>query len=206
MRQGRTILDELGDNGTRLRRTPSRFGIPEAGKWHVGIHIKSQLDAGWRIALKNLKICITETSSCIPGICTGLSVKPDPKGALKATVEFATPPSTSMTPRYRRQRNLKLKYQPRPEKDCKGTRGEPVSVTVDAVEGTNVVDVTVRNTNGAGQTSGKVVRCGIDTPVRSRGNHPRQRRQHHHQSYMGACQSRAERRRGRPRRREVQYL
>ena len=54
---------------------------------------------------------------------------------------------------------------PAGKKTVKGTRGEPVSVTVDAVEGTNVVDVTVRNTNGAGQTSEKVVRCGIDTPV-----------------------------------------
>lgn len=166
MRQGRTILDEPAITAPDFVACSSRFGIPEAGKWHVGIHIKSQLDAGWRIALKNLKICITETSSCIPGICTGLSVKPDPKGALKATVEFAMPSIYINDAEIPASEELEAEIStPAGKKTVKGTRGEPVSVTVDAVEGTNVVDVTVRNTNGAGQTSRKVVRCGIDTPV-----------------------------------------
>ena len=40
MRQGRTILDEPAITAPDFVACSSRFGIPEAGKWHVGIHYK----------------------------------------------------------------------------------------------------------------------------------------------------------------------
>lgn len=166
MRAGRVVLDEPALASKEFTTCSSRFGIPGAGMYHIGIHVKSDIDLGWRIAFKDLKVCITEQTAHVPGVCTDLSAVPDPHGALRANVGFRMPTVYVNDGVIPSDETLEADVvTPAGKKTVTGMPGEAVSATVDAVEGTNVVEVVVRNAKGVGQTARQAVCCGLDSPV-----------------------------------------
>lgn len=166
MRAGKVILGAPFVSNTDYKTFSSNFGIPEAGDYYVGIHITSPISNTWRMALRDLKIVLTDNSAQVPGLCTDLIMTPDAGGELEATVSFKFPteyinespaePADEMTAEI---------STPAGSVTATGKPGESVQKSIAAVEGINTVSITVSNANGTGNTLLGSVRCGVDIPT-----------------------------------------
>lgn len=166
MRTGKVIMDEPVVTNQNYETYSSKFGISEAGEYHIGIHVTSPLLSGWRIGMRNVKVCVTENSSEIPESPSALTVTPDPEGALKAKVDFVMPSNYINGSAMPADERLEAEIvTPSETRTFSSFPGADVSETLDALEGVNPVSVTVRNANGDGLSSKGVVRCGADIPT-----------------------------------------
>lgn len=166
MRAGKAILGEPYLSNADYKTFSSNFGIAEAGDYYVGIHITSPVSDSWRIALRNLKIELTDNSAQVPGSCSNLVLTPDSEGALKATVSFQFPTSYLNETAAEATDEMTAEIStPAATVTATGKPGETVEKTVETVEGLNSVAVTVSNANGTGNIMRGTVRCGLDVPT-----------------------------------------
>lgn len=165
LRAGEVIMSEPAVSSEEYEAYTSKFGITEPGDYYFAIHVTSPLANGWRISLRDFKINLTDDAAEIPAACTGLTLTPDPTGALTATVSFTLPQT------YINGKNIPateaieaIIASPAETATVSGSAGETVTRTITAVEGENIITVTTRNANGEGIETKGLVLCGADYP------------------------------------------
>lgn len=165
VRAGKVIMNEPNVTNTDYEKFESKFGIAEAGDYYVAIHINSKLDRGWRIALRNLSISLTDISSDLPEVVDNLTITPDAEGALEATVKFDMPKTYINGANIPATENIDaVVVTPAETVTVSAKAGESVTRTVKAAEGVNTVTITTKNANGEGMMAKSSVTCGADVP------------------------------------------
>lgn len=166
LRAGTVIMSEPSVCDNDYIELNSKFAITEPGEYYFGIHVNSPLANGWRIALRDFKVSLTDQTVEIPAACTGLSVTPDKTGDLKAEVTFTMPsvyingksiPATESIDA--------VIASPIESVTVSGNPGQTVSATVNAADGENIITVTTRNDKGEGIAVKSAVMCGADLPI-----------------------------------------
>lgn len=166
MRAGRVIMNEPVLSHEDYKAYSSKFGVEEPGTYYFGIHIKSSVANGWRIALRDFKVTLTDISAELPAGCSGLTVTPDAAGALKAMVSFTMPRHFINGKEIPADEEFEaVIVSPVAEETVSGKPSEKVGKEIVTAEGANVITVTTRNANGEGLAAKGAVVCGIDIPV-----------------------------------------
>lgn len=166
MRAGAVVMSEPAVSGSDYQAFTSKFGITEPGEYYFGIHINSPLENGWRLMLRDFTVSLTDLSSAIPGSCTGLTLAPDPSGALQFTAEFDLPATYINGTQIPASQTVEAEISTGTVTETvSGTPGQHIARTVRASDGSNVVTVTSFNENGRGIEVKGVVVCGIGVPT-----------------------------------------
>ncbi len=160
------ILDEPAIKNTSYQAFTSRFGVTEAGQYYVGIHVKSSKSDGWKIALRNLKVYQLDESSYVPESAIDVTVTPNPKGELKATVAFTMPGKYVNGSDIPADEEVSAVVTGTDDEVVlTGKPGEAVSTDIATAKGVSTVTVLTKNANGDGVITSKSVRCGLDEPT-----------------------------------------
>lgn len=166
MKAGRQIMNEPAVTNEEYKTFTSRFAVETPGYYYIGIHINSLISTGWRISMKDLKVCVTEQSAMVPGPCSDLEIVPDPHGRLEATVNMTLPKLYMNSLVMPEQELVTVEVEsPVDRQTVSGKPGEKVSVTIAAADGNNLIVVDTKNADGNGSQSKGQVRCGLDVPV-----------------------------------------
>lgn len=64
--------------------------VPEDGVYYLGFHCTSDPEEAWYLEIDDISVKEGATAAA-PDAVTGLTITPDPEGALKATITFTTP-------------------------------------------------------------------------------------------------------------------
>lgn len=166
LRKGSVIMSEPSISHVDYKEYTSKFGLTEAGTYYFAIHVKSPVAGGWRIALRNFRVALSETGSALPEACEGLTLTPDAKGALKVTVGFTMPTRYINGAEIPANENLEAVItSPAAQVTVSGKRGERIEKQIETVDGNNVITVVACNANGEGMEAKASVICGVDVPV-----------------------------------------
>lgn len=156
-------MNEPAVTNEEYKTFTSRFAVETPGYYYIGIHINSLISTGWRISMKDLKVCVTEQSAMVPGPCSDLEIVPDPHGRLEATVNMTLPKLYMNSLVMPEDELVTVEVEsPVDRQTVSGKPGEKVSVTIAAADGNNLIVVDTKNADGNGSQSKGQVRCGLD--------------------------------------------
>lgn len=143
----------------------SLAAVQEPGEYYIGVHCISDLDHGFRLLVKNLKIEQIDAATTVPMAVTELSGTPDSKGALVANMSFRMPTKALNGTDLPAGTQVQAKItSPVAEKVVTGVPGELINTTIEGKRGDNQITVLTSTADGEGLTATVMVTCGPDAP------------------------------------------
>lgn len=143
-----------------------QFEIETPGEYYVGIHCVSSANRNG-VVIRDIALTNNNITASSPGQPVNLVMEAAPQGELKVNVSFGMPTTTFAGDALAADAQLTATVtNGQYSATAQGYPGEAVSMTVDAVQGTNNVSVVITDVNGYNSVAvTNAVYCGVGIPA-----------------------------------------
>lgn len=159
------VMDKCGPSTYNFETLSSRFTVPRAGEYYIGIHATSAPEA-YFLFVNNFNVRRLHSVNGAPSPATSLEATAAPQGAPSMTVTFAMP--TTYNDGSSIESSTTLKAVITTEKasvEKTGTPGQTVIADIASPEGLQTVAVQVFDGDKAGESAYAQTYVGIDWPL-----------------------------------------